>query len=60
MIKCDFCKKKIDNSYNVVQLDIVWWFQGEGVDENRTPLGDFHGDCAEKFIKKLKKNGKRI
>ena len=58
MIKCDFCKKKISNSYNVVQLEITWWYQGEGIDENKTDLGVFHEDCAEKFIKKLKKNGK--
>ncbi len=59
MIRCDYCKKKIGNSYNVVQLEITYWFQGEGVDENRTHLGDFHTGCAEKFVKELKRKIKK-
>ncbi len=59
MIRCDYCKKKIENSYNVVQLEIVYWFQGEGVQENATALGDFHTECAEKFVKDLKRKIKK-
>ena len=54
MLKCDYCKKNIDSPYNTVQLDMVWWFQGEGVDEERVCFGEFHEDCAKKFIQKLK------
>jgi hypothetical protein len=53
MLKCDYCKKKIDHPWNIVQLDITWWFEMQGVDEERVCLGEFHGDCAKKFIKKL-------
>ena len=51
MLKCDYCKKKIDSPYNTVQLDIVWWFQGEGIDDERITLGEFHEDCARNYLK---------
>ncbi len=60
MLKCDYCKKRIDAPHNIVQLDIVWWFEGEGVDNKRTCLGEFHPECADKFKKKLKNKIKEI
>jgi len=54
MLKCDYCKKKIDTPYNVVQLDIVWWFQGDGINDKGVTLGEFHEECAKKFINELK------
>lgn len=60
MLKCDYCKKRIDTPTNTIQLDIVWWHQGEGIDEERVCLGEFHEECAREFIKSLKGKKKYV